>query len=235
MPSIFSRIFPHRQSEGKTPREDFFTETFAAVLDNSELFSNEFAKWLFELENCEEVSIDIKTQKNIDGRRPDIYVKVLNKINENYYVAIIESKIDSSEGKHQLKAYKEILSNNWPNAELKILVYITKYNEDIGEGVNPEFRQHRWSDLYKRFAKVKQECPEEVGALECELLKLMEDWNMDGSINAAHLRSFITCFDNGVGERLTNLQNDAWYASGLGNVLEKTEGTIWTHQYSWKG
>ena len=189
--------------------------------------------WLFELENIE-APVRIETQKQFGNRRPDIYVDV----DDKSYVAIIESKIDSKEGENQLKAYERILSDYWPNAKSKILVYITKYNEDVGDeeykkSGNQKFRRHKWSDLYKRFAKVKQENPEEVGALERELLKLMEDWELDGCINAAQLRSFITCFDNRVGERLTNVQDDAWHASGLGNVLKKTEGN-WIYN-SWKG
>ena len=178
--------------------------------------------WLFEpeLENIK--LIRIETHRRFNEGIPDICVKVRDKDNRSY-VAIIESKIDSCVGEGQLEAYDSILSNHWPEDWLKTLIYITKYNEDVGdyeESDNIEFRQHRWSDLYKRLAKAMQENPNEVGALECELLKFMEDWEMNGGINAAHLRSFVTCFDNRVGERLVDIQNDAWHASGLNNVLE---------------
>ena len=222
MTSIFSRIFPYRQSEGRTPFEDFFTVTFADVVTKSNLFRNEFVMWLFELELENIKLIRIETHRRFNEGIPDICVKVRDTDNRNY-VAIIESKIDSCVGEGQLEAYDSILSNYWPEDWLKTLIYITKYNEDVGdyeEADNIEFRQHRWSDLYERLAEAMQKKPNEVGALECELLKFMEDWEMNGGINAAHLRSFVTCFDNRVGERLVDIQNDAWHASGLNNVLE---------------
>lgn len=236
MTSIFSRIFRYRQSEGRTPREDYFTETFADVLCKSKLFKDVFLMWLFdelELENIR--SIRLETQKRFGNLRPDIFVMV--RVTDNMsYVAIVESKIDSCVGEGQLEAYDDILSSYWPNAESRILVYITKHNEDVGEYEAPDdvmFRPHRWSELYKKFAEAKQERPEEVGALEHELMKLMEDWQMNGNINAAHLRAFTTCFDTGIGDRLATIPYDTWHDIGLNDVLELSGK--WTHQWSYKG
>lgn len=239
MTSIFSRIFRYRQSEGRTPREDYFTETFADVLCKSKLFKKVFLMWLFdelELENIR--SIRLETQKRFGNLRPDIFVKVGDTDNMSC-VAIIESKIDSCLGEGQLEAYDGILSNYWPNAQSRILVYITKHNEDIGDYQAPDdviFRQCRWSNLYKKFVEAKQERPEEVGALEHELLKFMEDWQMNGGIKPAHLRSLITCVNTGVGERLTEIQDQAWHDSGLNDVWinTQTQGN-WNYSEKWQG
>lgn len=248
MSGIFSRIFPYRQRDRRTPQEDFFTETFAAVVSRPSLFRDEFVKWLFELEPENIKLPEIETQKHFDNGRPDICVEVRDTDNKSY-VAIIESKIDSCERENQLKDYESILEKKWPEDSSKILVYITKYNEDVSDYENSAkltFRQHKWSGLYKRFAKAKQISPERVGTLEHELLKLMEDWNMDGGcINAAHLRSFITLltccndkgFENGVGEMLTYPQSEAWKESGLDNYFKESKGNKWSSggKYRWKG
>ena len=229
MTSIFSRIFPYRQSEGRTPCEDFFTETFVYVVSESELFKHKFVMWLFnQMLELENIRIEIETYRRFGRLCPDICVEVQDTDN-NRYVAIIESKIDSCQRNNQLQDYDNILVQNWQNYLSKTLVYITKYNEDVSDynkSNNIEFRPHQWSDLYKMFAEAEQENPEEVGALEHELLKLMEDWQMNGSIDPIHLRSFITCFENEVGEKLAKIQDDALIASGLVNDLKMADKRI---------
>jgi len=59
MASIFNRIFKYRQSEHKTPSEDYFTETFVAVLKRCKPLRFEFASWLMddlETENVKDVN-----------------------------------------------------------------------------------------------------------------------------------------------------------------------------------
>lgn len=241
MTSIFSRIFSYRQSEGRSPREDFFTETFADVVSKSNLFKHEFLMWLFELKLENIKTNRIETQKPFGKRRPDICVEVQDTDNKSH-VAIIESKIDSCVGEGQLEAYDNILSKHWPENWSKTLVFITKYNEDVSDyekSDNIKFRQHKWSELHQRFAKAKQESSEEVGALEHELLELLEDWHMDGKINATHLRSFKTCFDNdfyyGFGERLAEIPLEAWRDSGLEDNDDLEMEGNWTWNFAWKG
>ena len=245
MSGIFNRIFSYRQREGTSPYENFFTETFAAVVSNSELFSKEFAMWLFELklENTKPIRIEIKTYKSFNKGRltPDICVEFRNTDNMNY-VAIIESKIDSRQRENQLRDYDNILVEEWSEDWSKTLVYITKYSEDVGgyeASDNIRFKKRKWSGLCKRLSKATQESHKKVGALEHELLKLMEDWHMDGIINATHLRSFKTCFDNdfdfGFGQRLAQIHYDAWIESGLENHDALTMGRNWKWATAWKG
>lgn len=237
MTSIFSEIFKYRQREGSTPKENFFTETFVAVVNRSNLFRDEFVRWLFGLEP-EQIQRPpkITTHRTFDfdngHRRPDICVDEVRNTDNESHVAIIESKIDSYQRENQLNDYDSILVEEWSTDWLKTLVYITKYNEGVGvyqasEGIN--FKQRKWPDLYRTLATAMQENPNKVGALERELLKLMEDWHMNG-INAAHLRSFTTCFKEGVGNRLVEIQNDAWTASGLreflGTKLQKNKAYL---------
>ena len=39
MTNIFSRIFAYRQSDSRTPKEDYFTELFASILEKCESFA----------------------------------------------------------------------------------------------------------------------------------------------------------------------------------------------------
>ena len=249
MTSIFSEIFElfeFHQRKGWTPKEDFFTKTLVAVVNRSNLFRDEFVRWLFEPFELEPENIqrppEIVPHKffNFDNgvRFPDICVEVRD-IENNSYVAIIESKIDSRQRENQLNDYRNILVQKWPDDWSKTLVYITKYNENVNDyqGCNNiVFTQHLWSNLYNRLAIAKQIRPNKVGDLEHGLLTLMEDWQMNGNIKPAHLRSLITCVNTGVGERLAEIQDQAWYDSGLDDVWEntRTQGR-WNYSEKWQG
>ena len=229
MSSIFNRIFQYRQSEHKTSREDYFTETFVAVLNSKrcEPLRVEFASWLMDdLEQENVKAVRIKTQKsfrvNSDGarRRPDVWLEVSDAADRNH-VAIIENKIDSVEGKNQLSDYARILEGE-RGAKSRTLVYITKYSEPVNftPRDNVKFIHLKWLDVYRKLEAVQQRTPEEVGELPVELLRLMEDWNMDGTLSAAHLRAAVTCIGTEVGKKLQEIQNDAWYRSGIDVALE---------------
>ena len=189
-------------------------------------------KWLFEKDNIVRETVGIETQMPLNNRYPDILVKAGDTENKSY-VAIIESKIDSCEGKNQLNAYEEILLTNWPSATSRNLIYLTKYNEEIQreQSDNLTFMNRNWSDVYNTFATAMKASSEQIGALECELLKLMEDWDMDGNINVAHLRSYTICFSEKVGEKLRKTQNDAWADSGIGKFLHDKFSGKWSYGY----
>ena len=48
MSSIFNRIFRYRQREQRTPREDYFTETFVAVIEKYDELRIALVAWLTE-------------------------------------------------------------------------------------------------------------------------------------------------------------------------------------------
>ena len=227
MSGIFSRIFRYRQSEHRAPSEDYFTETFVAVLERCEPLRIAFVEWLIGPMNIKRENIEavrIETQKWFtDGgiiRRPDIWVEARDSA-EKRHVAIIENKIDSHQGENQLSDYARILEGE-QGAVSRMLVYITKYAEepDFRDRENIRFEHRKWFEVYDNLAKEHQKATESVGDLPGELLRLMEDWNMDGTLSAAHLRAAVTCIGARVGQRLHAIQNEAWHASGIGEFLD---------------
>ncbi len=232
MLSIFNRIFQYRQSEQRTPREDYFTETFVAVIERHDELRRALAGWLAGLEVEKIWSVRIETQRSFSvadsgtPRRPDVWMEVKD-VDDACHWIIVENKIDSGEGENQLSDYAKILGA-CSGLATKTLVYITKFSSSTdppgGKGV--KFKHLRWPRVYD-FLRKKLRDANESWELVNELLKLMEDWNMNGTLSAAKLRAAVICLDSGVLEELCRLQDDAWAASGIGSILKNAEGKKW--------
>ena len=108
MASIFDRIFRYRQSGGRTPREDYFTEILADVLEKHEALGAVFVGYLTSRGDIQR--IDIQTQRSFGDaqRRPDGFVTARDSNNERH-VLIVENKIDALEGENQLHDYMTLL------------------------------------------------------------------------------------------------------------------------------
>lgn len=232
MSGIFSRIFRYRQSESRTPREDYFTETFVAVLERCKPLRNAFIEWLI---GSEELSLDnikavrIETQKTFAVGRPDIWVEARDN-SDKRHLAIIENKIDAFQGEDQLSNYASILEGK-RTAKSRTLVYLTKHSEEPNfQGAEHVcFKHRRWYEVYRTLAKVQQIPAPGCGDVGNELLRLMEDWNMDGTLSAAQLRAGIMYIDTKVGETLQNAQNEAWEESRIGEFFNRK----WMHGRKW--
>ena len=218
MSGIFSRIFRYRQSESRTPSEDYFTETFVAVLERCEPLRTAFIEWLIERENIKPVRIE--TQKTFALGRPDIWVEARDDADKRH-VAIVENKINARQSENQLSNYARILEGK-RSAESRTLVYLTKHSEEpnFQRRKNICFKHRRWFDVYRTLAKVQRAAASDCGDLGSELLRLMEDWNMDGTLSATHLRAGVVYIDANVEETLRNTQNEAWEESGIDKFLD---------------
>ena len=232
MPGIFNRIFRYRQSDAKTPSEDYFTETFVAVLEGCEPLRAAFIEWLIGPKNMNGQSIKavrIQTQRTFAEGRPDVWVDVLDTADKRH-VAIVENKIDASQGENQLSDYAGILERN-RRVESRTLVYLTKHSEEpnFRRRENICFKHRRWFDVYRVLAEVQRTAAPACGDLGSELLKLMEDWNMDGILSAAHLRAGVIYIDAGVEQTLHNAQNEAWVESRIDEFLKG----LWMPDKNW--
>lgn len=232
MPGIFSRIFKYRQSESRTQSEDYFTETFVAVLERCEPLRTAFVEWLIDPENMERDNIKtvrIVTQKTFAGRQPDIWVDVRDNADERH-VAIVENKIDARQGENQLSNYAGILEHQRRVAS-RTLVYLTKHSEETNyqPRENICFKHRRWFDVYRALANAQNIAAPGCGDLGGELLRLMEDWNMDGTLSAAYLRAGVIYIDANVEETLRNVQNEAWAESRIDDFLRD----MWQPNRNW--
>ena len=243
MSSIFSRIFQYRQREQRTPREDYFTETFVAVIEKCDKLSHAFASWLANDEERLNIqSVRMETQRGFAvgdsgvGRRPDIWIEAIDAVGARHWI-IVENKIDSGEGENQLADYAKILEGA-SDLGSRTLVYITKYSSETnfcGSGT-VNFKHLRWSEVY-RFLQEELQDDSDRQKLVVELLRLMEDWNMDGTLSAAHLRATIIYYNSGVLEKLRELEDDAIVSSDFSAVLGNkrwSEGLKWYPLQRWK-
>ena len=171
MSSIFNRIFQYRQRKQRTPREDYFTETFVAVIEKCDKLSHAFAAWLAnDEERLNMQSVRMETQRGFIvedsgvGRRPDIWIEATDADDVRHWI-IVENKIDSGEGENQLADYAKILEGA-SNLGSRALVYITKYSSEtdfcgngkvnfiprIGKPLNEFYKDF----FYKSFEELKQ-------------------------------------------------------------------------------
>ena len=239
MASIFDRIFRYRESAGRTPREDYFTELFASVLEKCEYLGTAIVEKLIDCNNVTKVVPE--AQKNFinSRRRADMYATAWE--GRQKHVLVIESKLDSVADENQLADYIGLLAAQDEDANSRTLVCITKKFEALNVPVlnelhpNVTFKHLKWSQVYGWI----RECVEELegpnltweGLLK-ELLALMEDWNMGGPISARSMRAALVYHNFlGSGARLVQeLIEPAWRDSGNDGVLGPTEGN-WRRYY----
>ena len=220
MASIFDRIFRYRPSAGRTPREDYFTELFASVLEKCGYLGTTIIGKLICCDNITKVTL--QTQKHFSslGRRVDLYVTAWDG-NGQRHVLVVESKLDSVEGENQLYDYIDLLAQD-DGAHSRTLAYVTKKSEDPGiselecqgRQKNVTFRHLKWSQVYgwirERVEGLDEPNLTWEGLLK-ELLALMEDWNMGGPISARSMRAAVIYHNSlNSGERLFELINSAW-------------------------
>ena len=184
MTSVFSQLFKYRPRENRLPQEDFFTEALAGVLQKTPEVCTKFVEWLISHDGCE-VEIkeaDIDTQKSVHrGRldRLDIYVDA-GSVDGQRHVVGVENKISAKEGERQLERYLEYLGSE-NDAATRTLVYITRVSELNPFESKPDnvtFKHLKWFQVYDW---LKESAKSEHTFL-CDLLELMEEWNMTSNL-----------------------------------------------------
>ena len=181
MTSVFGQLFKYRPRENRLPQEDFFTEALAGALQKTPEVCTKFVEWLIRHDSCEveikESGID--TQKSVDGGRLDIYVDARS-ADEKRHVVGVENKISAKEGERQLKRYLDYLGSE-NDAATRTLVYITLLSEPKpfeAEPDNVRFKPLKWFQVYDW---LKESAASEHTFL-CDLLELMEEWNMTSNL-----------------------------------------------------
>ena len=213
-------MFKYRASDRRRPKEDFFTEALAGVLNTSLPLRIAFAPWLIDGE-VEFAHVDtVDTQRNFHDSsgsgRFDMWLKAKDNAGKEHLI-VVENKIDAGEGECQLRRYKSYLKN-WEKRELagsRTLVYLTLHNPNDSQQFNDEplvdFKDRRWFQVYDWLKKWTQEhdrSPDRHPApLVNELLALMENWNMDMNLSANDLTA-ATTFKQTAQPRLIEILNE---------------------------
>ena len=204
MSSIFSRIFKYRPRVDRLPKEDFFTEAFAGVLQTNSSLCAAFAKWLICLcHDFDSVSIDvdsvtIETQKTFaSGDRLDVWIVAHHKNSGARHVVAMENKIGAAEGQNQLQRYEDILRREEASADTRTLVYATLHErtnfEPRRDGPEIGFLPIRWfyvADWMRKWVAESSPGVEDRSiVLVRELVQLMEDWNMAMNLTRTDLEA----------------------------------------------
>ena len=242
MSSIFSRIFKYRPRVDRLPKEDFFTEAFAGVLQTSHSLRVTFVKWLI-CHDADSVSIDvdsvsIETQKTFaGGDRLDVWIVAHHKNSGAHHVVAMENKIGAAEGQNQLQRYEDILRREEASAKSRTLVYATLHERTNSErpGGEPEvgFLPIRWFDvadwMRKWIAESSPGVEDRSIVLVRELVQLMEDWNMAMNLTPTDLAAACQYHNRSVAAKLSEILDATEQECKQNCNLEGNKNNKWYH------
>lgn len=185
MSFLFNRIHSLLRKGQSDQYEDFLTEIMAEVLEDGKKLQS-FVETFLDIKNQSIQDIEVSTQKTflkLEGHdsdsRPDLVLQFSD--NDGKYVVFLENKLDSTEGREQLKRYAEHLKRDQNNGSKTFLLYITRYAESKNEdgifslGKTATFIQIRW---YKVYEWLKNE---PYDSFNKKVLEFMEGIRLDES------------------------------------------------------
>ena len=226
MADLFSRLFRYRPTDGRLPWEDWFTESFAAVLDQYPKLGVAYAGYLIgrDVETAE-----IETQRTFDNARPDVWVDA-HDADGGRHVVMVEHKMGAPAEAPQLQAYERRLQRL--TAETRTLVHIAGSSappdfEVTSGGV--KFKCFKWFQIYRwleRWTASPRTGGESAEFLD-ELLKFMEKWGMTIEISMNELVAATAYRTNQVEQRLKQILDSAWDDCGMTDALGETDGRRW--------
>ena len=225
MESLFKRLFRYRPTEGRQPKEDWFTESFAAVLDRQPGLGGAYAGRLI---GRDVETADIETQRTFDIARPDMWIDARDAEGRRH-VVMVEHKMGAPAERPQLEAYERRLRGL--TAETKTLVHVAGSTEAPDFKVTDSsvrFECLRWFEVYRwlRCWAVSARNGGEAVQLVDELLRFMEERGMSIEIGMDELAAYTVCKASGVEQRLEQLLNAAWDDCGMTDALGETEGKV---------
>ena len=236
MADLFSRLFRYRPRERRRPWEDWFTESFAAVLDQYPKLGAAYASHLI---GRDVDTADIETQRTFDNVRPDMWVDARD-TDGGRHVVMVEHKMGAPADGPQLQAYERRLQRL--DADSRTLVHIA------GSSAPPAFEVTagdvkckclKWFQVYRWLARwtVTARSGGDSTEFVDELLKLMEKWGMTIEISMNELVAATAYRTKQVEQRLLQIMDSAWDDCGMTDALGETDGRRWSktdveHQWS---
>ena len=223
MESLFKRLFRYRPTAGRQPWEDWFTESFAAVLDRYPRLGAAYADRL--IGRAVETA-DIETQRTFNAARPDMWIDARDDDGRRH-VVMVEHKMGAPAGRCQLEAYERCLHRL--TAETKTLVHIARSTEAPDFEVTSasvRFECLRWFEVYRwlqRWAANTRSGGEAVELVD-ELLKFMKERGMSIEIGMDELAAYTVCKASGVEQQLEQLLDAVWDDCGMTAAIGETEG-----------
>ena len=199
--NLFKNLFKYRPKDSFTPEENFVTESFAFLLqnsiDNNKLLFIDFINYIGISDISDYESVSISTQSIFETQYklkaiPDIFINI------NGLHAFIEVKISSdlnvykidNKSINQIELYQAII----PDSNKKNLYTLTKYSIDCPNNC-PDFKKAiLWSEVYDL---INKNCSVYSNNFLIEdFLKFMEDLKMNTPKVTNDLSNSVIQIDN---------------------------------------
>ena len=223
MESLFKRLFRYRPTEGRQPKEDWFTESFAAVLDRQPRLAIAYAGRLI---GRDVETADIETQRTFAAARPDMWIDARD-----------------AAGPAPCRDGRAQDGRSGREASIGGLRAASSWTDRGDEDPRPHRPEHRtpdfqvtsvsvrfeglkWFEVYRWLQGLGCECPERREAVEFvdELLKFMKERSMSIEIGMDELAAYTVCKASAVEQRLEQLLDAAWDDCEMTDALGETEG-----------
>ncbi len=220
---LFSRLFRYRPTHGRVPWEDWFTESFAAVLNRYPNLGAAYAGFLI---GRDVETAAIETQRTFSNARPDMWVDA-HDTEGRRHVVMVEHKMGAPAEAPQLRAYERRLQSL--TAETRTLVHIAGSSAPPGFEVTSgdvKLKCFAWFQIYRWLARWTASAQSGQASAEFvdELLKFMEKWGMTIEISMNELVAATAYRTKRVEQRLLQIMDSAWDEHGMTDALGETDG-----------
>ena len=220
---LFSRLFRYRSTDRRRAWEDWFTESFAAVLERYPKLGAAYAGHLI---GRDVEMADIETQKTFGNARPDMWVDARD-ADGGRHVVMVEHKMGAPAEVPQLQAYEWRLQGL--TAETRTLVHIAGSSAPPDFDVTADsvtFKCFKWFQVYRWLARWTAGVRSGGDSTEFvdELLKLMETRSMTIEISMNELVAATAYRTKQVEQRLRQIMDSAWDECRMADGLGETDG-----------
>lgn len=179
---LLIKLLHHRVTDKKTRNEDFLSEVFAFILQNSNLFFSELINVFFDITYLKYDDTIITTQKNL---AKDARVDIFLKSSSSASVLVIENKITAPLHLNQLNKYLQYIKNN---DQYYLLLVNSKLNNFEMPNLDPaHFKCVYWEDIYNLVIRLIEKELLQCSSTEFFLVKSLKEL-----LNALDLSNYVS-------------------------------------------